>query len=142
MRMALILLPAALIAGPAFAQAPVDPKVAEIQRQLTDPALTDKLTNVMHALSNAFLNLPVGEVQAAVEGRPATPADRRRTIRTETHVDKQQLDRQIAQSRVGMQAGMRAMATALPSIMKGLTDAERELDRATANMPDPTYPKQ
>ncbi len=30
----------------------------------------------MQALSRAFLNLPVGEVQAAVEGRPPTPADK------------------------------------------------------------------
>ena len=141
MRTALILLPATLIAAPACAQ-PQAPDVAQVQRQLTDPALTDKLTDVMHALSNAFLNLPVGEVQAAIEGRPVTPADRGRTVRTETHLNQQQLDRQIADSRVAMQAGMRAMAAALPGMVKGLTDAQHELERAPTNMPSPNYPKQ
>jgi len=40
-----------------------------------------------------------------------------------------------------MQAGMRAMAAALPAIMKGMSEAQREIERATANMPRPDYPK-
>ena len=52
------------------------PPVVQLPPQLTDPATGDKLANVMQAMSRAFLNLPVGEVQAAVEGRPPTPADK------------------------------------------------------------------
>jgi hypothetical protein len=53
---------AGLAATPAAAQpAPAIPP------ELSDPAVADKLGNVMQSLSNAFLNLPVGEVQAALE---------------------------------------------------------------------------
>jgi len=37
--------------------------------------------------------------------------------------------------------GMQAIGNALPSITKALDDASRAIDRAAANMPDPTYPK-
>ena len=36
---------------------------------------------MLGALSKAFMNLPVGEIEAAVEGRPVTAADRNRTVR-------------------------------------------------------------
>ena len=39
-------------------------------------------------MSKAFLNLPVGEVEAAVEGRPVTSADKRRTVRSETKMSE------------------------------------------------------
>ncbi len=47
----------------------------------------------------------------------------------------------IEATRPAMQAGMRAFAAALPAMMKGLSDAQRELERATANMPRPDYPR-
>jgi hypothetical protein len=37
--------------------------------------------------------------------------------------------------------GMKALSDALPPVMKALDDASRAIDRAAANMPDPTYPK-
>ena len=74
--MALLMI-ALLAAQPANAPAAAPPPPAvQLPPQLTDPATGDKLANVAQALSRAFLNLPVGEVQAAVEGRPPTPADR------------------------------------------------------------------
>jgi hypothetical protein len=40
-----------------------------------------------------------------------------------------------------MQAGMKALAAALPAMMEGLSKAQDELDRAAANVPRPDYPK-
>jgi hypothetical protein len=40
-----------------------------------------------------------------------------------------------------VQQSMRALNQALPAMMKGLADAEKSLDRAVANLPDPTYPR-
>ena len=37
---------------------------------------------------------------------------------------------------------MKALAAALPAMMKGLSEAGRELEKATANLPSPNYPKQ
>ena len=142
----LILLPLLLAASPAFAQTPAPrpapaPAPQEIQRVLNDPAMVDRMTNVMQALSRAFLEMPVGEVQAAVEGRQATPADRQRRLRDiEPGVDVD-LQQQMAQARPMIRHSMKALSEALPGMMKGMQDAQKSLDRAMSNMPDPTYPK-
>ena len=134
MRITTLILPLALVASPALA-APV-----QVPPQLSDPALANRLTDMMHAMSSALLNLPVGEIQAAAEGRTPTPADRARTVRSETGLDEAELGRQIGGSRVAMQQGMKAMADALPKIAGALDDARRQMETATANMPRPDYP--
>ena len=154
--MRLLLLSAALFASPALAQTKPAPAPAPAPRQaapetitvppaLTDPATADKLSRMMGALSKAFLELPVGEIEAAAEGRPATRADRKRTVRQLGRAEdpnfERNLQRDLANSKPMIEASMKAMAAALPAMMKGLSDAGRELDKATANMPSPNYPK-
>ena len=97
------------------------------------------------AVTRAFLNLPVGEIQAAIEGRPANDADRRRTVRdlagrNDPYLDRR-IEQQAANSGAAIQAGARAMAAALPSILGAIQGAADEIDRATANLPDPNYPR-
>ena len=144
MRLLLIAVPLTLIASPALA-APNHSPVPQLPRQLTDPALADQMGRVAGALTRALMNLPVGEIQAAIEGRPATSADQRRTVgdiagRNDPYLD-QRIERQATQSGVAIQAGARAMAAALPSIMQSIDRAADEIDRATANLPDPNYPR-
>ena len=141
MRNVLVLLSLLAAAGPAAAAPPQPPATAAVPGALNDPAMADKLANVMQALSQAFLDLPVGAVEAAVEGRPPTPADRTRTIRSENPNIDRELEVGIAQSRPMMRQSMKAMADALPGMMKGFKDAQKSFERALSNMPDPTYPK-
>jgi hypothetical protein len=142
MRVAHFALPLAALVTPAVAApAPAPEETAQIQRELTDPKWADRLTDAMLAMSKAFMNLPVGEVEAAVQGRQPTAADKRRTVQSETGMTEQQLRRQIEDSRPAMEAGIKAMAAALPAIMKGFSDAQRELEKASANVPRPDYPK-
>ena len=147
MRIGLLVLPLALLASPALAQAKpaAKPETIVVPPELTDPATADRLATMMQALSTAFLNLPVGEIEAAAEGRPVTSADRGRTIRQVGREDdpnfERNLDRDLGMSRATIQASMNALAKALPAMMKGLSEAGRELEKATANMPSPTYPK-
>jgi len=144
MRKILIFLPLLLVASPALSQ-PAPSDTAQIERVLNDPAMADRLTNVMQVMSKAFLDLPAGEVQAALEGRPATPAEKRMTVRDIGRRDDPNFDRnfqrQIAQSGPVIRQGMHAMSEALPAMMQGLAQAQHALERAAANMPDPTYPK-
>ena len=134
-----------LAAAPAPVAPPPPPPVVQLPPQLTDPATGDKLANVMQALSRAFLDLPVGEVQAAVEGRPATRADKRLTVREVARRDDpnfdRNLERRIAEARPRIQSSLRALATALPQVMQSMRQASEAIERAAANMPDPTYPK-
>ena len=149
MRGGLLILPLAMIAGPALGQAkpaPVAPaETIVVPHALSDPATAQKLTRMMQSLSQAFLNMPVGEIEAAAEGRAVTPTDRNRTLREVGRKDdpnfEQNLQRDLAASGPMMQATMKAFVAALPSMMKGMSEAGRELEKATDNMPRPNYPK-
>ena len=142
MRSVLILLPLAAMASPAFAQAaPPPPQAMPIPPAMTDPRLADRVTDAMSAMSKAFLNLPVGEIEAAMEGRQPNYADRRRTVRSETGMNERELERKIDEVRPMIQGSQRAMAAAVPAIMQSLTQVQRELERALANVPRPDYPR-
>jgi hypothetical protein len=145
MRAAFLLLPLAAIAAPAAAQPapppPGSPEAIQIPPELSDPRFADRLTDAMAAMSKAFLNLPVGEVEAAMEGRRPTSADKRRTVQSETGMNERELEQRIEQSKPMMQASQRALVAALPAMMRGLTEAQREIERAMANVPRPDYPR-
>lgn len=147
MRFSFALIPLLISATPALAQEPAEPAPSsQVPRELTDPATTEKLANAMQALSKAFLDLPVGEVQAAIEGRKPTAAEKKLTLRDlERRSDpnfERDFKRQMAEAKPKIEQSMKAVADALPSMMQGLQQAQQSLERATANMPDPTYPKQ
>jgi hypothetical protein len=145
MRSGLVLLSFALCADPALGQpAPPSPPAAvppEVQQALTDPATADRLAATAQALSKAFLDLPVGEVQAAIEGRRPTSADRHRTVRSETGLSDRDIRAQIAAARPLVQQSMRALNDALPRVMDSMEQARQSIERAIANMPDPNYPR-
>ncbi|MCA1654400.1 MAG: hypothetical protein ABR588_02710 [Sphingomicrobium sp.] len=156
---ALLLTPLLLLASPVFAQvAPMPyppepyppapyagPAPVTIPPELTDPAMAAQLGRMAGALTRAVMNLPVGELQAAIEGRPTTPADRRRTIGSETHRSGKSIDRdverEVASSAGAVQNSARAIARALPALQQALGQAAAEIERATANLPDARYPR-
>ena len=143
MRLLLIAVPLTLIASPALAAQPN--RAPQVSRALTDPAMPDQLGRTAGALTRALLDLPVGEIAAAIEGRPVTSADRRRTVRSLAGRGDPNLDRRIEQqatrSGAALQAGARAMIIALPGILDSIDRAADQIDRATANLPDPSYPR-
>jgi hypothetical protein len=140
MRTHLALIPLLAIAGPAMAAPP-----PQLPPQLTDPATAQRLTNVMQALSSAFLNVKVGGVEAAIEGREASPQERNLTVRDIARRDDPNFDRnlqqQIAEVGPTMQRSVTALNRAMPEVMKSLHEAKKSLERAAANMPDPSYPR-
>ena len=87
------------------------------------------------------MDLPVGNIEAALEGRPATPADRNRRIRDiEPGLDRE-VKTQVAQARPMIRRSAKALSDALPEMMHGIEQVQKSLERAAANMPDPNYPK-
>ena len=144
MRHALILVLALSAAAPAVAApAPAPTAPVAIPPALTDPVLADQLGRVAGVLTKSLMNLPVGEVEAAIEGRPATPSDRAKTVR-DTVGDpylEQRVEAQAAASGRTMQAATKAIAASLPAIMRAMDGAKEEIERAVANLPDPTYPR-
>ena len=140
MRNVLALIPLTILATPAIAQ-PAPPPALQVPPQLTDPRTLDKVTNAMQVVSQALMDMPVGNIEAALEGRPATPADRNRRIRDiEPGLDRD-VQMQIAQARPMIRQSARALSDALPQMMQGIQQVQQSLERAAANMPDPNYPK-
>ena len=135
----LIILPFLLCASPAFAQ-----PAPQLPPELTDPATADRLADAVQGLSQALLDLRVGEVRAALEGRQASPAERRMTVRDMARQDDPNFDRHVQQDvanvRPMVRQSLHAVNQALPQVMQGLAQAQQALERAVANLPDPTYP--
>jgi len=138
----------ALIGAPAAAAEPTQDSDFQIPAELTDPAMAEKLGKMFGILTRAMMDMPVGEMQAAVEGREPTAADKTRTVRDVTGRDpnfERTVEAQVAQSVPRMQAGLKAMSKSLPAMAKAMEKAAEEmegsLDRATANLPQPGYPK-
>jgi hypothetical protein len=140
MRAYWIALPLVLAPVPALAA----PKaVPQLPPELSDPAMADKLGRMAGALTKSLMDMPVGEIEAAVEGRPATAADKNKRVRDEIGGPEAErnVEAKVAASGKQMQAMSKALVDSLPSIMQSLDQAEKQLERATANLPDPTYPK-
>jgi hypothetical protein len=139
MRLVLFALPLMLATTPAVAA----PAVPQLPPELSDPAMADKLGRMAGVLTKSLMDLPVGELEAAVQGRPATAADKTKRVRDSIGGPEaeQRVQAEVAQSGRQMQAMSKALVASLPAIMAALDQAEKQLERATANLPDPTYPK-
>jgi len=146
MRASLILLPLTLCAAPALAQAaPAAQDMIRVPPELTDPATADRLADAMQSLSQALLDMRVGNIQAALEGRRATPSERRMTVRDLARRNdpdfERHLNQQIATAKPRIERGIRAMNQALPEVNEDLQRARQSLERALSNLPDPNYPR-
>jgi hypothetical protein len=148
MRTFVAFLPLALLAAPATAAGPGDDSGFQIPSELTDPAMAETLSKMLGSLTKVMMDMPVGEMQAAVEGRQPNAADKSRTLRDLAGRDpdfERKLERQVAEAVPRMQASIKAMSASLPGVAKALEQAaeqmEGSIDRATANMPTPGYPK-
>jgi hypothetical protein len=135
MRTTFLFMPLLLAASPVSAQvAPVVP-----------PSAADRAASTLDAITDAVLDLRIGRLKAAIDGRPASPAEQQMTIRDVESARNpgfdHQLHRQIAEARPIMRQGIAAVNDAVPEVLDGLQQVSRALERATANMPDPTYPR-
>lgn len=142
MRKTMIFLPLLLGATPAVAQD--SPQAMKISRELTDPESAMKLAAKLQTLSNAVLNIRVGDLGAALEGRDARPSERNATIgdlirRKDPEFDRH-IQEQVASVGPKVMQGMQTLQQALPRILHDVDDVQRSLKRATSNLPDPTYP--
>lgn len=129
-----------LLAAPASAA----PDTSGIEQALRDPATAERIDRSLQALTDALLDLKVGEVKAALEGRRASPSEKLLTVREmerQRGRDPEVVRRQIREAGPAITKGMNALADAIPAMTRAMGDIERAIERAAANMPDPTYPR-
>ena len=141
MRKSLLISPLLMLASPALAQ----PTGPQLPPELTDPATVRQLSTAAQAVSEAMLDINVGEVRAAIEGREPTLTERHQTLRDLARRKDPDFDRHVHQqiAAVGpkIEQSVAAMNRALPAVMQAIDQAQHAVDRAIANMPDPTYPR-
>ena len=137
-KLGLLLVPFA--ASPAAAA----PDTSAIEQALRDPAAAERIDRSLEALTDALLGLKVGEAKAALEGRKANAAERALTVgdlERQQGRDPEAVRRKVREAGPAIAKGMNALADALPALTRALSEVERAVERAAANMPDPTYPK-
>lgn len=141
MRQYLFAIPLLFAALPAAAQPAPQREEIRIPPELTDPKLVDRLMEMNKALAKALLDVPVGEIEAAAQGRAPTEADRRRAVRDVARLSERDIERKIAEARPQVQAAMQAFARSLPAMTRALSEAANAVERAAANVPQPGYPR-
>jgi hypothetical protein len=84
-------------------------------------------------------------VKAAVEGHDPTPSERRLTVRDLARKQDPNFDRDVHQgiASVGptLMRTLAAVNRALPAVKQAVDEAQASIDRISANVPDPTYPR-
>lgn len=145
MHKSLLFIPLLFCAGPAFAQDMPPPSAIQLPPALTDPAAQMKLAMKLQRISTALLNIRVGDMQAALEGREATPRERNETVgdivrKKDPNFDRD-VQREVATVGPKIQRSVQALNRALPEMIRSVDDAQRSLKRAVSNLPDPNYPE-
>jgi len=145
MHKSLLILPLLFCASPAFAQDVPPPSAIQLPPELTDPAAQMKLAIKLQQISTALLNIRVGDMQAALEGREASPRERNETVgdivrKKDPNFDRD-VQREVATVGPKIQRSMQALNRALPEVIRSVDDAKRSLKRAVSNLPDPNYPE-
>ena len=138
--MRVLLVPSLLLAAPAAAA----PDASGLEQALRDPATAQRIDRSLSALTDALLDLKVGGVKAALEGRTADLSERSLTVsdlERQDGRDPEAIRRHVREAGPALAKGMNALADAIPAMSRAMGDIEKAIERAAANMPDPTYPK-
>ena len=139
----LLALPLLMIAAPVAAQPAAPREPITIPPELTSPETARKLGKMVGPLSKALMNLPIGEIEAIAAGREPSAADKRRTVRdmAGSRAEAADIERQLANSGPVIEESMKRLSVMLPVLMRSLEGLGAELEKATANMPQPGYPR-
>ncbi|HJP67615.1 MAG TPA: hypothetical protein VJ846_01840 [Sphingomicrobium sp.] len=117
----------------------------QLPHELMDPQSAMKLAAKLQALSDAVMHIRVGEISAAIDGREASPRERNMTIGDFVRKKDPDFDRQVQEkvASIGPKIirGMQTAQRTLPQVMRDVDDAQRSVERAVSNLPDPTYPR-
>lgn len=154
MRKFLIAAAAFAVAAPALAQPPAaqgpgnqgaataplpDPRDEEMRRNLPDPAELKAMGEVAARAMEAMMDVPIGPLREAVEGRKLSRREREETIGDVARRDdpqfKERMRDQMAGATVAMGAMMEQMVTIAPVLRNTLEDVARRTEEAARQVP-------
>jgi uncharacterized membrane protein YccC len=138
--MRVLFVPLLILSAPAVAA----PEAEALEQALRDPATAERIDRSLSALTDALLDLKVGGVKAALDGRKPTATEQSLTLRElerKEGRDPEAIRRHVREAGPTLAKAMQALADAIPAMTKAIGDIEKAVERAAANMPDPSYPK-
>lgn len=105
---------------------------ADLGRVLDDPDLPEKAGRVTEALVTILDTLPIGQIEAAVEGREPTADDMSRTLGDVADLDGEALGEEvaiaIADNRHRIETGRNAVIATLPHLILAVESLKAELE--------------
>ena len=130
-------------AAPAIPVAPADPRDDELRRNLPDPreleAMGDNATRVLDAL----MNVPIGPLREAVEGRKLSRKEREETLGDQARKDdphfRERMRDQMGMATVTLGVLADQMAVMAPVLRRTLEEAQRRVEDAARTAPPRDY---
>ncbi len=156
MRKILMAAAALAIAGPAAAQqqsttppagaipAPIaDPEVEEIRRSLPDPRELQAVGDVAVRAVDAIMDVPVGPLREAIEGRKLSPKEKQETLGDHARKDdpyfRERMRDQMGFATIALSALAEQLAVMTPVLRRTLEDVERRVEDAARGLPPRNY---
>jgi len=145
------------IAGPAAAQqqqvpnaqtgvvpAPLpDPRDEELRRSLPDPRELKELGETATRAVDALMNVPIGPLREAVEGRKLSPKERQETLGDHARKDdpyiRERMRDQMGVATVTLGVLAEQMAVMTPVLRRTLEEAQRRVEEAARGTPPRNY---
>ena len=157
MRKFLIAAAALGAAAPAIAQQPAstpgnqaattaprpDPRDEELRRNMPDPAELKAMGDVAARAMEAMMDVPIGPLREAVEGRKLSRKEREETLgdvaRRDDRQFKERMRGQMGVASIAMAALMEQMVTIAPVLRNTLEDVSRRVEDAARAAPQRPY---
>lgn len=117
-----------------------DERAREIQRELSNPAVVGGLSAVMAAMVDAIMDVRIGKLAAVLDGdtRPSR-AESDRTVADVAGKDdpyfRERTREKVAAASAGMGGVARAMAAAIPDLLRATDTIEEEVERVARTLP-------
>ncbi|HEX8214501.1 MAG TPA: hypothetical protein VF582_03405 [Allosphingosinicella sp.] len=118
----------------------LDPRDEELRRNLPDPAEMKAMGEVAARAMEAMMEVPIGPLREAVEGRKLSRRERQETIGDVARRDdpnfKERMRDQMGVASVAMAALMEQMVTIGPVLRSTLEDVARRTEEAARQVPE------
>lgn len=128
----------------AIAPPPVDPRDEAIARAVPHRGEIEAMGEVAARAADAILDVPVGPLREAIEGRRLDPREREETLGEHAAKDdpyfRERMRDQIGVASVALGALAERMAVMAPVLRETMEDVERRVEDAVRGMPPRSRP--
>ncbi len=119
--------------------APVDPRDAEMLRNMPSPTEMKEMGEIAARGMEAMMDVPIGPLREAVEGRKLSPRERKETLGDHARRDdpnfKERMRDQIGLATVALGALAEQMTVMGPVLRRSLEDVSRRMEDAARAAP-------